>query len=138
MNVADAALNSKFRVMLIEDNEDDILMLQEFVMASDAIDMEMVARDGEEGLAYLRRKAKHNVASLPDLVLLDINMPKKNGFEVLREVKRDPLLQHLVVAVLTSSTREEDIIQAYSEGANSYINKPADFEQFQQIIKNFL
>jgi CheY-like chemotaxis protein len=94
-------------------------------------------RDGEEALAYLGRKGKYKVARMPDLVLLDINMPKKNGFEVLEEMKQDPRWQSLPVIMLTTSHREEDVVRAYEKGACSYIHKLVDLDQFKQLIKQF-
>lgn len=124
-------------ILLVEDNEDDIVIIQE-VFA----DMELTAiihtvRDGEEALAYLRREGKYKVARVPDVVLLDINMPKKNGFEVLEEMKKDPRLQSLPVIMLTTSHREEDVVRSYEKGACSYIHKLVDLDQFKQLIKQF-
>lgn len=129
--------NQQVEILLVEDNEDDRVIIQE-VFA----DMELTAiintvRDGEEALAYLRREGKYKVARVPDVVLLDINMPKKNGFEVLEEMKKDPRLQSLPVIMLTTSHREEDVVRSYTNGACSYIQKPVDLDRFKQLIKQF-
>jgi len=124
-------------ILLVEDNEDDIVIIQE-VFA----DMELTAiintvRDGEEALAYLRRERKYKVARVPDVVLLDINMPKKNGFEVLEEMKKEPRLQSLPVIMLTMSQREEDVVRSYTNGACSYIQKPVDLDRFKKLVKQY-
>jgi CheY-like chemotaxis protein len=96
-----------------------------------------VVRDGEEALDYLQRQGKYAVVRMPALVLLDINMPKMNGFEVLEEMKKDPRLQSLPVIMLTTSYREEDIVLSYAKGACSYIHKLVNLDQFKQRIKQF-
>src|SRR5262249_18288509 len=96
-----------------------------------------VVHDGEEALAYLRREGKHRSARIPGLVLLDINMPKMNGFEVLRAMKADPLLRTIPVVRLTTSTRAEDIARSYDSGACSFVSKPVNFEKLKEVIKQF-
>ena len=112
--------NQQVEILLVEDNEDDRVIIQE-VFA----DMELTAIintvcDGEEALAYLRREGKYKMARVPDVALLDINMPKKNGFEVLEEMKKEPRLQSLPVILLTTSHREEDVVHSYANGACSF------------------
>jgi len=94
-------------------------------------------RDGEAALAYLRQAGPYTHMRRPGLVLLDINMPKKNGFEVLQAMKADPLLQSLPVVMLTTSDREDDVVRSYTHGACSYIRKPISLEQFVQVVKDF-
>ena len=128
--------NQPLRILLVEDNEDDIVMLQE-AFAGVPLAPFATVRDGEEALAYLRRKGKYKDATLPGLVLLDIKMPKKNGFEVLQAMKADPLLQSLPVVMLTTGDREDDIVRSFTEGACSYIRKPISLDEFIQVVKDF-
>jgi two-component system, response regulator len=129
--------NQKVEILLVEDNEDDLVIIQEVFEDMKLASIVNTVRDGEEALAYLQRKGKYKVARMPDIVLLDINMPKKNGFEVLEEMKNDPRLQSLPVIMLTTSHREEDVVRAYEKGACSYIHKLVDLDQFKQLIKEF-
>ena len=124
-------------LLLVEDNDDDIVLIQDCFGQAKLINVLRVVKDGEEALAYLRRKGKYKNAQLPGLVLLDINMPKKSGFEVLEEIKADPQLRHLPVIMLTTSGREEDVLRSYRLNACSYIKKPVKFEQLQEVIKQF-
>ena len=124
-------------ILLVEDNEDDVVIIQEVFTDMRLATLINVVRDGEEALAYLQRKGKYKVARMPDIVLLDINMPKKNGFEVLEAMKKDPRLQSLPVIMLTTSHREEDVVRAYAKGACSYIHKLVDLDEFKQLIKQF-
>lgn len=94
-------------------------------------------RDGEAALAYLRREGLYKDAVQPGLVLLDINMPKKNGFEVLKAIKEDSQLQSLPVIMLTISEREEDIVRSYAYGACSYVRKPVSLERFIDVVRRF-
>ena len=124
-------------ILLVEDNEDDVVIIQEAFVESLLVNVISTVRDGEEALAYLRREGKYNVVSLPGLVLLDINMPKKNGFEVMLAIRADPRLRSLPVIMLTTSDRDEDIIRSYANGACSYIQKPVDLDHFHMVIKQF-
>ena len=125
-------------ILLVEDNEDDVVIIQEVFMDMRLATLINVVRDGEEALAYLQQKGKYKVACMPDIVLLDINMPKKNGFEVLEEMKKEPRLQSLpVIIILTMCRRDEDVVRAYEKGACSYIHKLVDLDQFKQLIKEF-
>jgi CheY-like chemotaxis protein len=124
-------------ILLVEDNEDDAVIIQEVFSDMRLATLINVVRDGEEALAYLQRTGKYKVVRMPDIVLLDINMPKKNGFEVLEEIKKDPRLQSLPVIMLTTSHREEDIVRSYAKGACSYIHKLVDLDQFKHLIKQF-
>jgi CheY-like chemotaxis protein len=124
-------------ILLVEDNEDDAVIIQEVFSDMRLATLINVVRDGEEALAYLQRTGKYKVVRMPDIVLLDINMPKKNGFEVLEEMKKDPRLQSLPVIMLTTSHREEDIVRSYAKGACSYIHKLVDLDQFKHLIKQF-
>lgn len=128
-------------ILLVEDNDADIQIIQE---AFDELHNGkkapriVVTRDGDEAMAYLRSFGKYGSARQPDIVLLDINMPKKNGFEVLEEIKSESALKHIPVVMLTTSNRKEDILKAYQEGAVSYILKPLKFEALRAVLKYFL
>ena len=95
-----------------------------------------IAKDGVEALAYLRRLEGHANASRPDLILLDLNLPRKDGREVLAEIKEDPVLRRIPVVVLTTSKAEEDILRTYDLHANCYITKPVDLEQFISVVRS--
>lgn len=124
-------------ILLVEDNEADVVLIQESLAESKLMNLMQVLGDGEEAMAYLRRKGKYGDAKMPGLILLDINMPKKSGLEVLREVKEDPALSYLPIVIMTTSSREEDIVSSYAAGACSYIRKPVEFQRFLEVIKNF-
>lgn len=124
-------------ILLVEDNEDDIVIVQEAFADAKLVNVINMVRDGEEALTYLRREGPYKVARQPGLILLDINMPKKNGFEVMQAMKADPRLRSLPVVMLTMSEREEDILRSYTGGACSYIRKPVDLNQFHAAIKQF-
>jgi len=124
-------------LLLVEDNEDDIVLIEEAFAEAKLMNLIFKVRDGEEALAYLRQEGQYTHRRRPGLVLLDINMPMKNGFEVLQAMKADPLLQSLPVVMLTTSDREDDIVRSYTHGACSYIRKPMSLEQFVQVVKDF-
>jgi two-component system, response regulator len=124
-------------ILLVEDNEDDVLLEQEALADAKLVNLMYVVRDGDEAIAYLRRQGKYHDAKVPGLILLDINMPKKNGFEVLNEIKADPALMHIPVVMLTTSDSEADIVKSYAKGACSYITKPMDFDKFRDVIRQF-
>ncbi|HKO31402.1 MAG TPA: response regulator [Nitrospiraceae bacterium] len=124
-------------ILLVEDNEDDILIIHEVFADMKWATIVNTVRDGEEALDYLQQKGKYNMARMPNLLLLDINMPKMNGFEVLQEVKRESRLQSLPVVMLTMSQREEDVARAYATGACSFIHKSVAFDQFRERLRKF-
>ena len=124
-------------ILLAEDNDDDALMTKEAFAKANVINTIHVVKDGEEAMAYLRKQGPYRAAPTPGVVLLDVRMPKKDGFETLKEIKSDPLLRHLPVIMLTTSSREEDIMKSYSEGACSYIPKPVGFQNFHEVAKLF-
>ena len=130
--------NHVLHILLVEDNEDDVLLIEESLSIARHPYELHVACDGDDALMYMRREGKYRDAILPGIILLDINMPKKDGFEVLREIKSDPGLQHLPVVILTTSDREADILRSYANGAASFITKPAKFGQMQTVLKQFL
>jgi CheY-like chemotaxis protein len=131
-------MNSEpMEILLVEDNEDDIVLEQEALADAKLVNLMCVVRDGEEAMAYLRRQGKYHNAQVPGLILLDINMPKKNGFEVLNEIKADPALMHIPIVMLTTSDSEADVVKSYAKGACSYITKPMDFDKFRDVVKQF-
>lgn len=129
--------NEPIELLLVEDNEDDIVLIDEAFADARLMNVIYKVPNGEEALAYLRREGRYGHVGLPELILLDINMPKMNGFEVLQTIKADPLLRSLPVIMLTTSDREEDIVRSYADGACSYIRKPMSLEQFTDVVKKF-
>jgi CheY-like chemotaxis protein len=124
-------------ILLVDDNDDDVVLLEESFRDSKFLNLLQVVHDGEEALEYLRREGTFRDARIPGLVLLDINMPKMNGFEVLKAMKSDPLLRTIPVVMLTTSTRDEDIARSYHGGACSFVSKPVSFEKLKEVIKQF-
>ena len=123
------------KVLLVEDNAGDIRLTQEALKEGGLIVDLDVVRDGKEAISYLRREERFSSVSLPDLILLDLNLPKKDGREVLQEIKADPGLMRIPVVVLTTSEAESDIVASYGLHANCYITKPVDIDQFIKIVK---
>lgn len=128
-------MSKPLEVLLVEDDEDDVLLTQEALKDSKVIVSMAVAPDGDDALKRLRRQPPFEDAPIPDLILLDLNLPRVSGREVLKELKADPVLKKIPVVVLTTSAADTDILKCYDLGANCYITKPVDFEQFQRIIK---
>ena len=122
-------------ILLIEDNIGDARLAQEALRDAKVRNRLHWASDGIEGLAFLRREGKHASAPRPDLVLLDLNLPRKDGREVLSEIKSDQKLKCIPVVILTTSQAEEDILRAYHLNANCYISKPVDLDQFMKVVK---
>lgn len=124
------------RVLLVDDNPGDADLTRETLEASKMhLDIAVVT-DGIEALAYLRRQAPFEVARLPDLILLDLNLPRLGGREVLAEIKGDRALQAIPVVVLSSSDAEQDVLKSYQLGANCYVTKPVGLEAFQSIVRS--
>jgi two-component system response regulator len=125
-------------ILLVEDNPDDVALTLRALKKNNIANEVVVAGDGEEALEYLMATGKYagrNVADMPQVVLLDLKLPKVGGLEVLRAVRADPRTRTQPVVVLTSSTEERDIISGYELGANSYIRKPVDFDQFLEAVR---
>lgn len=122
-------------ILLVEDNPGDARLAQEGMKEGKINNNLSIVADGEQAMAFLRRTAPYENAPRPDLILLDLNLPKKDGREVLSEIKSDPQLHKIPVVVLTTSKAEEDILRAYDLHANCYITKPIDFEQFIEVVK---
>ncbi len=123
-------------VLLVEDDPGDVLMTQEAFEEHKVRNRLTVVSDGADALAYLRREGPYADAVRPDLILLDLNLPKKDGRAVLAEVKADPTLRHIPVVILTSSQAEQDIVRAYELHANCYVTKPVDLDQFVKIVQS--
>lgn len=126
---------SPIEILLVEDNLGDIRLTTEAFKEGKLLNHITVMRDGTEALAYLRRQEKYADAIRPDLILLDLNLPKKDGRAVLAEIKADADLMHIPVIVLTTSEAEQDILRSYQLHANCYITKPVDMDQFMKVIK---
>ena len=122
-------------VLLVEDDPGDVLMTQEAFEEHKVRNRLTVVSDGAEALAYLRREGQYTEAVRPDLILLDLNLPRKDGREVLAEIKGDPQLATIPVVVLTTSHAEEDVLRSYQLHANAYVTKPVDFERFIDVVR---
>jgi chemotaxis family two-component system response regulator Rcp1 len=123
-------------ILMVEDNPGDVRLTMEALRDAKVLNHMSVAADGVEAMAFLRREGKHAHAPRPDLILLDLNMPRKDGREVLAEVKEDPDLRRIPVVILTTSTAEKDIVESYNLHANCYISKPVDLDQFLSVVKS--
>ncbi|HEX2312182.1 MAG TPA: response regulator [Thermomonospora sp.] len=122
-------------VLLVEDDPGDVLLTREAFEDNKVGNSLKVVSDGEEAMAYLRREGPYAGAPRPDLILLDLNLPRKDGREVLEEVKADPKLRSIPVVVLTTSEADEDILRSYHLHANAYVTKPVDFERFIDVVR---
>jgi two-component system, chemotaxis family, response regulator Rcp1 len=123
-------------ILLVEDNPGDVRLTSEAFKEVKMLNNLHVVTDGEEAIAFLRKDGKYNNSVSPDLVMLDLNLPKKNGLEVLTEIKEDPEFKHIPVIVLSISKLEEDIMQSYKCHANCYILKPVDLNQFLEVVRS--
>jgi two-component system, chemotaxis family, response regulator Rcp1 len=123
-------------ILLVEDNPGDVRLTRELLKGSKIHNNLTVVDNGEDAVAFLHRGADDPHANLPDLILLDLNLPRKNGVEVLSSIKSDPELRRIPVVVLTSSKAEEDIAKTYDLHANCYISKPVGLEQFAAVVKS--
>jgi len=123
-------------ILLVEDNPGDVRLTLEALKEGKVLNNLSVVGDGVEALAFLRREGKNGDAPYPDLILLDLNLPKMNGYEVLRKIKEDPSLRRIPVVILTVSKDEEDILKSYDLHANCYITKPVNLDQFINIVES--
>ena len=123
-------------IMLVEDNPGDVRLTIEALKDGKVLNNLNIAENGVEALAYLRREGKYADATRPDLILLDLNLPKKNGMEVLAEIKADESLGKIPVVILTTSKAEQDVCKTYALHANCYITKPVDLEQFITVVRS--
>jgi two-component system, chemotaxis family, response regulator Rcp1 len=122
-------------ILLVEDNPGDVRLTREALKEGKVSNRLHVATDGVEALAFLRREGEYADAVRPDLILLDLNLPKKDGRQVLGEVKGDPALRQIPVVILTSSQAEEDICRSYDLHANCYVTKPVDLDRFMTVVR---
>jgi CheY-like chemotaxis protein len=122
------------RVLLVEDNEADVRLTREALRESGATIRMAAVTDGELALSYLRREPGYEEVSRPDLVLLDLNLPRKNGLEVLEEMRADPDLACIPVIILTTSSAQHDVVACYSRGANCFVVKPLELDAFMDLI----
>ena len=123
-------------ILLVEDNLGDADLAREALENSKLHNTLEVVEDGEKAMAYLRREAPYAEATRPDLILLDLNLPKKDGRQVLAEIKADPSLRRIPVVILTTSKAEEDVLKTYDLHANCYITKPIDLKQFLHVVRS--
>jgi CheY-like chemotaxis protein len=123
-------------ILLVEDNPGDIRLTQEVLKEGKIHNHLHVVEDGEKAIAFLNRTEPYRNAPLPNLILLDLNLPRRNGLEVLQMIKTNDILKHIPVVIFTTSRAEEDIMKAYNLYANCYITKPIDLEQFTRSVKS--
>jgi two-component system, chemotaxis family, response regulator Rcp1 len=129
-------INKPIEILLVEDNPGDVRLTTEAFKDGKVHNNLNVVWDGVEALAFLRKEGKYANAVRPDLVLLDLNLPRKDGRQVLEEIKADPKLRRIPVVILTTSQAEEDILKAYNYNANCYINKPIGFDEFMKVVQS--
>jgi CheY-like chemotaxis protein len=134
--MADFKEGKAVEILLIEDNPGDVRLTIEALKEAKVANRLSVVPDGVEAMNFLRRKDSYKDVIRPDLILLDLNLPRKDGREVLAEIKNDPELKKIPVVVLTTSRSEADILNAYDLHANCYITKPVDFKQFMTVVKS--
>ena len=123
-------------ILLVEDNAADVRLTKEALAEGKVYNNLHWTKDGVEALEFLHRKGKHKGAPKPDIILLDLNLPKKDGREVLQDIKNDDKLKRIPVVVLTTSQAEEDILRSYNLHANCYVTKPVDLDQFIKVVKS--
>jgi CheY-like chemotaxis protein len=122
-------------ILLVEDNPGDVRLTREALRDAKVNNTMAVAGDGMKAIAFLRREGEYAQATRPDLILLDLNLPRMNGFEVLDVIKEDPEFKRIPVVILTTSQAEQDIVRSYDLHANAYVTKPVDLDQFIKVIK---
>jgi two-component system response regulator len=129
-------VNKLVDILLIEDNPGDVRLTKEALRDAKVLNKIFVVKDGVEAMEFLRKEGSFADMHMPDLILLDLNLPRKNGREVLAEIKNDPKLKHIPVVILTSSNADEDILKAYDLHANCYVTKPVDLNGFVEIMRS--
>lgn len=130
------AVTRPLQLLLVEDNPGDVRLTREALKSGEVVVNLSVAKDGVEAIDFLRKRGEFETAPDPDLILLDLNLPRKNGREVLSEIKSDPELKKIPVLVMTTSRADQDIHRAYSLNANCYITKPMDLDEFLRIVRS--
>ncbi len=131
-----SAVSRPLQLLLVEDNPGDVRLTREALKSGEVAVNLSVAKDGVEAIDFLRKRGEFEAAPDPDLILLDLNLPRKNGREVLSEIKSDPDLKKIPVLVLTTSRADQDVHRAYSLNANCYITKPMDLDEFLRIVRS--
>jgi chemotaxis family two-component system response regulator Rcp1 len=135
MSNADLKPGRPIEILLVEDSPSDTDLTVEALEGAKITNRLSIVEDGIQAMEFLRRQGAYAKAARPDLILLDLNLPRKDGRAVLAEIKTDPALQHIPVVVLTTSQAEKDVLQSYTLHANCYIVKPVDFQQFLDVVK---
>jgi CheY-like chemotaxis protein len=133
--MSDTDSSRPIEVLLVEDDPGDVLMTQEAFADYKIANRLSVVTNGEDAIAYMRKQGRFGDVPTPDLVLLDLNLPRRDGREVLREIKEDPELRRVPVVILTTSEAEEDVLASYLLHANAYVRKPVDFDQFVAAVR---
>lgn len=128
--------NRPIVILLAEDSPTDVMLTREALAHAKVLNELHVVEDGVEAMQFLHREGSHAAAARPDLILLDLNMPRKNGQEVLTEIKADSNLKSIPVVILSTSSNEADLMNAYGNHANCYIRKPVDFEAFSDVVRS--
>ncbi len=136
MAIQTSEMERVVEILLVEDNPADVLLMQEALRDGKIVNNLSVASNGDEALDFLYRKGAYQDAPRPDLIMLDLNLPKKDGREVLAEIKNDPDLRSIPVVVITTSKSEEDVFKTYNLHANCYITKPVRLNRFFQVVKD--
>jgi chemotaxis family two-component system response regulator Rcp1 len=126
---------SERSILLVEDNAGDVRLTREALLEAEVAAQLVAVADGEQALAFLRQEGDHFESERPDLILLDLNLPKKNGLEVLEEIKRDPDLRKTPVIMLTTSSSARDVAACYDRGVNCYVVKPLDLDDFTGLVQ---
>ncbi len=133
--VINGFLGRPIEILLVEDSPSDVELTVSALATAKVINRLSVVEDGVQAIQYLRREGEYTKAARPDLILLDLNLPRKDGREVLAEIKTDNALKTIPVVVLTTSQAERDVLHAYAHHANCYVTKPVDFPQFLQVVE---
>ncbi|MDO8873107.1 MAG: response regulator [Methanoregula sp.] len=137
MNVNDMLLKGSrpVEILLVDDNPADVTLTQEAFLENKLCNNLNVVNDGVEAMDYLRKRGKYTSVSTPDIILLDLNMPKKDGREVLAEIKADDVLKYIPVVIMTVSKDDKDVLESYRLHANCYVKKPVKFTEFVEVVK---
>ncbi|MEV4846613.1 response regulator [Micromonospora matsumotoense] len=131
----DRGVTNPVRILVVDDDPGDVLMIEEALADSEIAKVIDVVGDGQEAMEFLRREGRHVEARRPDVILLDLNMPRMDGRQVLGEVKRDDDLRTIPIVVLTTSNADTDIVGSYSLQANAYVTKPIDLDDFNDVVR---
>ena len=136
--MSESSQKKSFNILIVDDNPGDVRLMQEALGEGSVLCRAHVASNGIEAVSFLRRENPFNKAPQPDLIFLDLNLPKKNGRQVLAEIKADPALRRIPIVVLSTSAAQQDVLAAYDLHANCYIVKPIDLEVFLRFIRHII